>query len=579
MSDRDYSSAPELSRRRFLKQAAVAGAVAWMPAHRIFAADAAASCDVPANFPSGIELFQQAFRNWSTEIHIEDLWTCAPRTAEQCVELANWAAAGGWRLRARGAMHNWSPIHVTPDTDCSQKVLMVSTTEHLTAMQMEPGEVPAVRVQAGTYMEDLLAYLETQGYGMNNVPAPGDITVGGALAVDAHGTAIPAAGEQRQAGHSFGTLSNLVLSITAVVWTGNQYELKTFDRHHPHTKALLTSLGRTLITEVVMQVGELQHLRCQSIVDVPYSELMGPPGQGGRTFQRYLEQSGRAEIIWFPFTENPWLKVWTVAPRKPLLSREVSEPYNYPFSDNIPDELETMARSLTQGNKASTPAFGQSMYGVTTAGLLGTNSQDIWGTARTTQLYIKPTTLRITASGYGVVTRRADIQRVLYEFTQQYLALRDEYAAEGEYPMNMPVEVRVNGLDHASEVELAGAESPVLSAASPDTGRNDRDVVIWFNCLSFPGTEKADEFYTRMEAWMHEHLGSYALVRPEWSKGWAYLPEGAWRNGDYLQGTVPDGYREHRSSSEDWEWAAQRLRQLDPNGVFSNEFLDTLLGE
>lgn len=584
MSSRLPKISAALSRRRFLRNSAIAGAAAWLPAFRIGPAEAAATCAPPPNFPAGIELYQQAFENWSTEIRIDDLWTCSPATPADCVELANWAWTHGWRLRPRGAMHNWSPIHVTPDTRCGDNVVLVNTTDRLTAMAMADGEPAAVRVQAGAFMEDLLGFLEGHGHGMNNVPAPGDITVGGALAVDAHGTAIPALGESRQPGHSYGTLSNLVLSITVVAWNGSGYELRTYDRSHPHCKALITNLGRTLVTDVVLQVGRLQNLRCQSFVDIPYTELMGPPGQSGglltgaaRTFQSFLDSAGRAEIIWFPFTDKPWLKVWSVAPTKPLESREVSEPYNYPFSDNIPEELEELSRELTRGNKESTPLFGQMSYGVTAAGLVATGSQDIWGPAKNTQLYIKPTTLRITASGYAVTTRRDNIQRVVHDFTQQYLALVGEYEARGEYPMNMPVEIRVNGLDRPAEVEKSGAEAPALSAASPDASRPDWDVVVWFNCLSFPGTEKADEFYERLEQWFHSHFGDDALVRPEWSKGWGYTAEGAWRSGHYLHGTVPESYRLHRSGSENWDWAVRRLDQLDPYRVFSNDFLDALL--
>ncbi len=579
--DRDSSSGDNspLSRRRFLKNTAVIGAVAWVPAMRIGPAHADASCPPPPNFPPHVELFQQTFENWAKAIRVDDLWTAAPRTAQECADLANWAASNGWQLRPRGAMHNWSPIHITADTTCDSKILMVSTTDYLTDMSMLPGNPATVRVEAGAFMEDLLGYLETRGYGMCNVPAPGDVTVGGALAVDAHGTAIPAAGEQRQAGHSYGTLSNLLLSITAVVWDrrANQYVLRRFERDQRNAGVLATSLGRSFITEVEFQVGHNQNLRCQSFTDIPYTELMAAPGCGGRSFASFLEQSGRAEIIWFPFTDKPWLKVWSVAPTKPLASRQVSEPYNYPFSDNMPDDIEALARSLSQGNKASTPVFGQNMYAVTTAGLTATQSTDIWGPSKNTLLYIKPTTLRITASGYGVMTRRDNIQQVVYDVTQKYLAMVADYESRGEYPMNMPVEIRVNGLEQAGEVEAADPAMPLLSAASPDRERPDWDVVVWFNCLSFVGTEQADAFYSEMEQWFGQRFdGSDAAVRPEWSKGWGYNPEGAWTNDAYLD-SVADSYRLHRDKRERWDYAVRRFDKLDPYRVFTNGFIDRLL--
>ena len=41
------------------------------------------------------------------------------------------------------------------------------------------------------------------------------------------------------------------------------------------------------------------------------------------------------EAIWYPFTDAPWLKVWTVSPRRPPGARVVRAPYNYPFSDTL----------------------------------------------------------------------------------------------------------------------------------------------------------------------------------------------------------------------------------------------------
>jgi FAD/FMN-containing dehydrogenase len=69
--------------------------------------------------------------------------------------------------------------------------------------------------QTGITMEALLTALENAGLGVTATPAPGDVTLGGVLAIGGHGTAIPAVGEQPTAGHTFGSLSNLILSLTA----------------------------------------------------------------------------------------------------------------------------------------------------------------------------------------------------------------------------------------------------------------------------------------------------------------------------------------------------------------------------
>src|SRR5688572_11297863 len=190
------------------------------------------SCAAPVGFPANLTLYRQAYRNWAGDLRVDDIWTCAPATGADVVALANWAQTSGYRLRARGRMHGWCPLTVTAETTCQTPIVLVDTTQHLTAMQIvSAGPGPAVvRAQTGVMMEALLALLETAGLGLTAVPAPGDLTLGGVLAIDAHGTAIPALGETRKPGHTYGSLSNLILSITAVVWDGNsgQYILRTF---------------------------------------------------------------------------------------------------------------------------------------------------------------------------------------------------------------------------------------------------------------------------------------------------------------------------------------------------------------
>ena len=94
--------------------------------------------------------------------------------------------------------------------------------------------------------------------------------------------------------------------------------------------ALCVHLGRAFLIEVTLQVGANARLRCNSYRSQSAADLFAAPGSGssGKTFADFLDESGRVETILYPFTDNPWLKVWSVTPDKPFWSREVSEPYN-----------------------------------------------------------------------------------------------------------------------------------------------------------------------------------------------------------------------------------------------------------
>ncbi|MFC0397018.1 cholesterol oxidase substrate-binding domain-containing protein [Paraburkholderia rhizosphaerae] len=559
---------------------AAAGVVSgWTPIGQI-AAHAQGAGATPPGFPSGIALYRQAFQNWSGEIAVANVWTAAPATPADVVAIVNWARVSGYRVRPRGHMHNWSPLTLEPG-GAAQQVVLLDMTKSLTKVGVDGASRPArVTAQTGVSMESLLATLEAHGLGVTACPAPGDITLGGALAIGAHGTAIPAAREAPLAGRTYGSLSNLVLSLTAVVFDAGtqQYVLRTFTRSDPEIGAFLVHIGRALIVEVTLEAGANQRLRCQSFVDIPASELFAAGGSRGRTVASFLDQSGRIEAIWFPFTHCPWLKVWTVQPVKPPFSRAVSKPFNYPFSDSISQPLSDLVkRIITRGECHLTPLFGQTQMSIVSTGLALTLSCDLWGWSRNLLQYIRPSTLRVTANGYAVITRRADVQRAISEFVQFYQNRVDVYRGRGEYPMNGPVEIRVTGLDQPADAGN-GAAVPLLSPLRPRADRPDWDVAIYFDILTMPGTRGANRFYREIEQWMlSNYAGSYATVRPEWSKGWAYTDAAAWQDAGVIDAAIPALFSEGQAPAGRWDAARTILNKYDPQRIFSSPLLDRLL--
>jgi hypothetical protein len=400
-----------------------------------------------------------------------------------------------------------------------------------------------------------LTFLEEHGLGVTAAPAPGVLTLGGALAVDAHGTAVPARGERRRAGHTYGSLSNLILSLTAVVWDSRAgaYVLRTFHRDEADCAALLTHLGRSLVTEVVLRVGTNTDLRCVSRTDIPAGELFAAPGSDdGRTLARFLDEAGRVEAIWFAFTEHPWLKVWSVSPTRPLTSRKVTRPYNYPFSDNIPAPVaELVGRMTSEAAWYLAPVLGTAQYEAAALGLVTTLSADIWGPSKNTLLYLKPTTLQVHANGYAVLTSRDRVQRVVSEFAAFYRERLTAYAARGSFPVNGSVEIRVTGLDHP-----------------------EWDTAVWLDVLTLPGTPEAEAFLREIERFLlRTYDGEFALTRVEWSKGWAYTDDGVWSDDEVLGSVVPAAV-----GQAEWAAADAVLDRLDPHRVYGNAFLDRLFG-
>jgi FAD/FMN-containing dehydrogenase len=573
----------DLTRRGFIAgSAAVASSAVlggWSPAFRLSPAQAA-SCTAPPNLPPGVTVYLQAFKNWSGEIAIDQLWTCTPSSPATVVTLANWARANGWSLRPRGHAHNWSPLTVAGGASCNTPVLLVDTTTTLSAISVAAGPPASVTAGAGASMEAILGALEARSLGLTHNPAPGDLTIGGVLAIGGHGTAVPATGETLPAGHTYGSVSNLVLSLKAVVWdaASGSYVLRTFTRSDPQMGALLVHLGRAFITEVTLRAGVNSRLRCQSYMDIPATEMFGPNGASGRTVDKYLRASGRMEAIWFPFTANPWLKVWTKTPSKPFFSRQVNGPYNYTFSDNLPASITDLLGQIQAGAPWLAPTLGSTQWTVVATGLTTTATWDIWGWAKNTTLYVRPTTLRVTANGYAILCKRADVQRVIYEFTQAYQSKIAAHRAQGRYPMNGPVEIRVTGLDKPGDVAVSGAHDPQLSATRPRPDRSDWDSAVWLDILTVPGTPYAEQFYREMEQWiLANYSGTYASVRVEWSKGWGYSNTAAWADAGVIGTTVPASLTTGQAAGDGFHDARATLNALDPHRIYRSPLLDAVL--
>ncbi|MCG5214224.1 cholesterol oxidase substrate-binding domain-containing protein [Streptosporangium soli] len=569
-----------LSRRTLLGGAVGAAALSaaqWTPAVRLTEATGA-TLAAPPSFPPGIEPYQQTYENWSGEIEMDGVWTCAPVSEAQIVTLADWARAVNWRIRPKGRSHNWSPLLIPPGVPGN--TLLVDT-RNLAAVTVTSGSPASVTAQTGVTMQALLTTLEAAGYGLTATPAPGDLSLGGVLAIGGHGTGVPKTGETLTPGHTFGSVSNLVVRLKAVVWdaAAGRHTISTFTRSDPRIGALLVGLGRSFVTEVTLRVGVNKRLRCQSFYHINVDTMFAPPASAGSdSFASHVNRSGRVEAIWFPFTTVPWLKVWSVAPSKPIFAKQVDGPYNYPFSDFLSEEASDLLSQIVAGNAGLTPTFENTQMAVVGSGLILTGSWDIWGWSKNLLLYVRPTTLRVTANGYAILTARSNVQRVVSEFYTYYKNALGAYAAQGRYPMNGPLEIRVTGLDVPADVGVPNAVSPQLSAVRPRPDHPEWDVAVWLDILTVPGTPYSQQFYRETERWiLGNYTGGYAAVRPEWSKGWGYSGSAAWADPAVRDTVIPNAFRAGQPAGDGWNAAVATLNALDPHRVFSTSFLDALI--
>lgn len=486
--------------------------------------------------------------------------TCAPRTVADVVSLVNWAHRNGWRIRTVAARDGASPSLPTA-VSVPARTLLLDLSRHMNRARIDTARIDGAGIDTGApasvtaltgiTMESLLTRLAQAGYGVAACPPLGDMTLGEALATGAHGTASPADDETRAAGHTYGSLSNLIVSLTAVVWdvTQRAYVARTVRRSDPRIGALLAHHGRALIVAATIRIGALQHLRCVSRTDLSAATLFAPPASAGQqSFAALLKRCGRIESLWFPFTPAPWLKTWTVAPERPATSRETEAPYNYPFTSEIGEEQAALFTELAEGNTWVTPLYTGLAYANVVAGLRASASVDLWGPAKDTQLYVRPdtgpTASRVNATGYAVLTTRDRVQHVVSTFHDYLSTTLERYRAEGRFPVNGPWLTRVTGLDDPADCGIPDAQAPLLSAIHP---RADRayDTAVCLSVHTLDGTPDSPRFFAELDAWLHSTFTDpHETVRPE-------------------------PLNRHADADDAWAAAAPIFNRLDPHHVYA----------
>lgn len=575
--------------------------------------------NTPPGFPVNIPISKETFENWSQGIKVPNLWTAVPQSYDDVVNICNWAVGAGYQVRPRGIMHNWSPLTVTEGESPANVVLLDTTQKLNTVLSVTPpaGNQPAqVKVQTGTTMLALMSAMEiasggtgsAKGFSFAHIPAPGNITVGGALAINAHGTAVQTPPNDNF-NIPYGSLSNLILAFTAVVTdpsssNKNEYVVKTFQRGEGDDKAFLTHCGRAFLLDVTLQAIDNYNLRCQSIMDIAADTLFAPPATPtgpppANSLGAFLNQSGRVEAIWFPPlpsnpgdpvpTTYPWLKVWTAAAQKPQSSKQVNGPYNYAFSDNIPKWISDILKLITAGAPTMTPYFSSVMSGFTSMALYWGGLTDLWGPSKDLMIYVKDETLRVTANGYAVLMKKNEVQQAVADFTAKFVDMLVQFQnaqPDPLYPINSPCEIRVTALDDPSLIVTPSgctAQSPVISSLSldPVVQQNGWDVAVWFDILTAlplfnPDAQQAYEFYTQLEQWVIQHFGSGYRQMPEWSKGWAYTASnGPWTDPNYIA-SVKQALTTGRAADDTWDWEVSTLDKYDAANLFTNPFLTSL---
>ena len=521
---------------------------------------------IPAGFPEGIPLQTRSFENWSRMLRLTDACTATPTTDEQALAIVRWAAAVGWRVRPVGAMHSWVPI-VGDRTD-GVVFIDQSAMSGLGDFQMDP--VPAVTLRCGTTLGEGLRILEaidnggrseTPGWVWPDFPGIPDITVGGMCAIGAHGAGIRLREDQEDL---FGTVSNLILGFRAIVSEHGRYVIRAFHRDDPDASAFLVHLGNAYLLDVQMRVvpncslsRRVQYPDWTEVFAAPTSPL--PP----TSLQGLVEEHGRVQQLWFPFTQTPIVQHFTEDSSTEGVA--VTAPLTVRLSPTLPPAFTTAFGGLLDKFPWLTPLVERS----TLREMKHLSPPDhLWhGTAGNTLLYVQHDTLRVISLAYAILVKRGEVQAAVHALGHKFDEMLHQYAHAGLEPINSCLEIRVTDVDRTHALGVPAAVPATLSPIRPLPGAQV-DQAIWFDLVTVPGTAHSLQFYAEFEAWLWEQFAIPGTLRAEWSKAWAVGPDGPWTNRQIID-RILRSYDEHGTLQTARDvWAS--WRQFDSQHVYGS---------
>jgi L-gulonolactone oxidase len=231
----------------------------------------------------------ERWENWAGNLYCS-CNVVAPRSLEQLCEVVKHAAGSGGRLRAAGGSYSWSPLVLSGDTDTIVRMDQLDRVLHF------DNRTGAVEVECGVRIKALTSAAAAHGLTVVTPTLFPKPTIGGAIAVGAHGT------DFRNGG-----IEDRILEMKIVDAQGDVRVVTWNDLDMGAAKVALGTLG--LMYSVTLQL-EPQYDVATEIRLLPVKQVLAE-------FDDLQASCGFLEMFWFPFQKNMWVYMMdrTTAPR------------------------------------------------------------------------------------------------------------------------------------------------------------------------------------------------------------------------------------------------------------------------
>jgi FAD/FMN-containing dehydrogenase len=452
---------------------------------------------------------RQPWTNWAQTVQCTPALTVYPASVDDLIAIVHFARAAGRTLRVAASGHSWSALVPTED------VLVCTHRLNRVAMDLSDAAHPRVSVESGATVEQVNAVLEAQGYALPLNVVLESVRFGGLVATGSHGS-----------GWNNPTLSDLVHSIEMVSASG---EVRTFtagvDSDEIMQAARLTLGMCGIIWRMTLDVQKTWQVRA---VDqrLPIDHVL-------ERLPEWVPAHANLDLFWWAFADQLWVKTWdptdaaiTARPRQRVLSR---------LSEHAGTRALAASLRALDVFPRLTPAFCRAAF-------RATPSQQERVVEIVEAIHyrrgIETAKMGCVEIAFTPDTAFANVQwaiRLVMEMT-------NAYAARGEYPMNVTLNVR-----------FIGSSACWLSPAFGDGDGHTCYIEILSSARNHGWAQFSGEVARQWLQLPH--------ARPHWAKEFRHIP-----------GVIEHIRRELGPNIARFNQIKERL-QVDPAHMFVNRAL------
>lgn len=204
----------------------------------------------------------------------------APRNESDICGIVRYCRANDKKLRVVALRTSWNALWYSPD--------VMMSANHLKAITNIDPKNHTVTCEPGITLEELHKALYAQGLALETAPAPGWVTLGGALMTGSHGSGPP-------------SISSSMIGCRLVTADGEVVEIGEHDERLDAVRLSLGMLG--VLSSVTLRVVDTFHVKLsQKRISI-------------KDWKRFLNEGEMSYLFWFAHTDSAMLARVDIVPK------------------------------------------------------------------------------------------------------------------------------------------------------------------------------------------------------------------------------------------------------------------------